>query len=454
LALVLAVTGRASADSSTVLVFPFENLSTDRTLDWIGEGIAELIVERLQPEPGVYVCTREERLTGYEKLGIPETTMVSRATALRFGWDTGADNIIAGSFSGTNDKFQIVARLVDMEAGGASEIKLEGRLEDVIPLTMTLSWRLLKKIVPGTASPESDYTARPPIPRSAFENYVRGILNPDPQKRIDLLQTAVRLHPQYGPALFQLGRAFHLQREFNMSNQWLQKLPDSAPDRRQAQFMIALNYFYLGDQARAIATFQQLPATYDVLLNLGAAFSQKGDQASAIATWKRAAGMDPLTSDAFFNMGYASFVQGDADAAAKNLNESLKLLGRDSEALFLLGRTYEKQGRIEESQKLIAQAARLSQRVERWLSQPLPQLERFAAMTTFRSHDEIWNDQRLARLARAHDLTSWLDMIQTDIDLYLFGDAFRELHDVMRIFPDSSEARSLLTEVDRQRNLR
>ena len=164
--------------------------------------------------------------------------------------------------------------------------------------------------------------------------------------------------------------------------------------------------------------------------------------------------MDPLTSDAFFNMGYASFVQGDADAAAKNLNESLKLLGRDSEALFLLGRTYEKQGRIEESQRLIAQAARLSQRVERWLSQPLPQLERFAAMTTFRSHDEIWNDQRLARLARAHDLTSWLDMIQTDIDLYLFGDAFRELHDVMRIFPDSSEARSLLSEVDRQRNFR
>ena len=47
MALVLAVTGRASADSSTVLVFPFENLSTDRTLDWIGEGIAELIVERL-----------------------------------------------------------------------------------------------------------------------------------------------------------------------------------------------------------------------------------------------------------------------------------------------------------------------------------------------------------------------------------------------------------------------
>jgi hypothetical protein len=45
-------------------------------------------------------------------------------------------------------------------------------------------------------------------------------------------------------------------------------------------------------------------------------------------------------------------------------------------------------------------------------------------------------------------------VIQGDIDSYLFGDALRELHDIMRIYPDSSEARSLLNEVDRQQSLR
>jgi tetratricopeptide (TPR) repeat protein len=318
---------------------------------------------------------------------------------------------------------------------------------------MNLSWQLLKTIVPGTASPESDFTARPPTPKSAFENFIRGILNPDLQKRIDLLQTAIRLYPQYGPALFQLGRAYHLQREFRMSNQTLQKLSESSPDRLQVQFMTGLNYFYLGDYARAIPAFQQLPPAYDVLLSLGAAFSQKGDAVSAMAAWKRAAGMDPLMSDAFFNMGYASFLKGDLDIAAKNLSDSLKLRGRDSEALFLLGRTYEKQGRTEDSLKLIAQASRLSSRVERWVTQPLPRLERFATTTTFRSHDEIWNDQRLACRVRAQDLATWLDMIQTDIDSYLFGDALRDLHDVLRVFPDSAEARALLNEIQRQQNL-
>ena len=446
--------GQARADSSTVLVFPFENASSDRTLDWIGEGISELIVERLQPEAGVYTFSREERLAAFEKLGIPETTLVSRATALKLGWDIGADHVVTGRFSGTPEKFQIIARLVNMETGGAGQLVAEGKLEDVIPLTMSVTWQLLRKVVPGTVSPEADYTARPPTPRSAFENYVRGILNQDLRKRMELLQTAVRLHPQYGAALFQVGRAYHLERDFQNSNQWLERIPETSFLHRQAQFRIGLNYFYLGDSPLAIAAFQALPQTYDVLLNLGAAFSEKDDTVSALATWKRAADMDQLGSDAFFNMGYVSFLKGDLDGAAKNLDESLKLRGRDSEALFLLGRTYEKQGRLEESQKAIAQASRLSQRVERWVNQPLPKLERLAAATVFRSHNEIWTLPRFARRARSQDLGAWLESIQTDVDSYLFGDALRELQDVFRIYPESAEARSLLEEVHRQRNLK
>src|SRR6185503_3915024 len=155
--------------------------------------------------------------------------------------------------------------------------------------------------------------------------------------------------------LFQLGRAFHLQRDFATSNQWLQKLPDSTPERRQVLFLVALNHFYIGDQAAAIPIYQQLPQMYDVLLNMGASFSQKDDAPAAMSAWKRAASFDPLNSDAFFNMGYVSYLKGDFAAAEKNLLESLKLRGRDSEALFLLGRTYEKQSRLDESRRLIAQ---------------------------------------------------------------------------------------------------
>jgi len=214
--------GVVQADSN-VVVFSFDNLSNDRTLDWIGEGISELIIQRLRPEPGVYVFAREERLAAYEMFGIPDTSVISHATALKVGWGSGADQIVIGNFSANGGKFRMIARLVDLQAETAVAINLEGQLEDVIPLTMNASWQLLKKLVPGTLSPESDYTARPPIPRSAFESYIRGILNQDLQKRIDLLQTAVRLHPHYGPAQLQLGRAYQLQGDFEISNEWCRR---------------------------------------------------------------------------------------------------------------------------------------------------------------------------------------------------------------------------------------
>src|SRR5262249_40616246 len=160
--------------------------------------------------------------------------------------------------------------------------------------------------------------------------------------------------------------------------------------------------------------------------------------------------MDPFAGDAFFNIGYASYLKGDFNAAEKNLVESLQLRGRDSEALYLLGRTYEKQGRLQDARRMTARATRLSQRVERWQNQPLPNLERVVMMTNFRAHEEVWNDRRLARRARSLDLPAWLELVQADADLYSFGDALRELRDLIKIFPDSSEGRSLLKEIERQ----
>lgn len=445
---------QARADSTTVLVFPFENAVNDRTLDWLGEGISELIVGRLQSESALYTFSREERLAAFEKLGIPETTQVSRATALKLGWDMGADHIVTGTFSGTYEKFRVAARLIDMETGTAKEITAEGKLAEVIPLTMSVTWGVLKDVVPGSASLETDYTTQPPIPRSAFENYVRGILNQDLKKRIEQLQTAVRLHPPYDAALFELGRAFYLQRDFKNSNLSLQKISAASVLHNQAEFLAGLNYFYLNDFARAVTAFQGLPPNYDVFLNLGAALSRKGDTAAALAAWKQAADMDPLASDAFFNIGYVSYSKADFESAVKSLTESLKVRGRDSEALFLLGRSYERLGRIEESQRAIAQASRLSQRVERWLSQPIPDLDRLAMTTSFRSHKDIWTDQRLARRARGQDQSAWLESIQTEIDSHLYGDALRELQDVIRVYPESSEARSLLEDVHRQQSVR
>jgi tetratricopeptide (TPR) repeat protein/TolB-like protein len=440
----IAAGAATRAEARTILVFPFENVSSDRSLDWLGEGISELLLERLQFEPGTYVFPRDERLSAYEKLGIPETTVASRATQLKIGWEIGADKIIVGRFSGTADDFKISAHSIDMELSRASaEVSVRGKLQDIMALTADLG---AKMNIGGPVTISH--------PQSAFENYVRGLLSPDPMKQVSFLETSVRQDPAYVPAILALGHVYHLERDFANSNKSLQKVTSLGPELLQAQFMMGLNYFYLGDYARSIAIFDQLPQTWDVLLNRGAAFSQKGDLPGAIAAWQRAAALDPLRNDAFFNIGYVSLLKNDFDLAIKTLNESLNLRGHDSEALFLLGRAYQRQGRLDESQKFMAQAARLSQRVERWATQPLPKLERVSTTASFTNGEQIWTETRLRRRAKGGDLAEWLDFAQAQIDSYMYGEAMRELRNAIRVFPDAAEARGLLQEVNRQRMIR
>ncbi len=448
----------ALSATTTVLVFPFDNESNDRNLDWIGAGISELMIERLQSEPDLYVFQRDERNAEFEKIGIPETAAVSRATAMKLGWNSGADWVITGRFTGDAAHFDIYARMIHLEASGSEEIKVSGKLDDVIPLTNALSWQLLKMVAPGTRTPESDYTSKAPIPRSAFENYVRGILASDPQRRAEYLDSAIRLLPRYPTALFELGRLKYLQGDFKGSTLRLEKIANTDASYEYAQFLIGLNSYRLGDFTRAASVFAALPQTYDVAIDLGAAQFEKGDAIIAAATWRHAAILDPLAVESMFNLGYAQFVKGDFDAASKALEQSLKLSGRDAEATFLLARAYDKLGRMEDAQRLQSQAIRHSPRVERWLAQPLPKLERLRAnpnLAALRTNGtfNLWTAERLSRRAKTQDLTPWLEYIQGQIDSQAFGDAMRELKMAMAVYPSSADTHLLQAQIyDRQKN--
>ncbi len=447
---VLAGTTPARAETSTVLIFPFENLSDDRNLDWIGEGISALLVEGLRSNKGLTVFTRDERVDRYERLGIPESTMVTRATALKLAWEIGADVVIAGRYSGSADDFEISARLIDVgRMRESSEVKAKGKLENVISLVSDISGQIHRSVSPANAS--GGQTPEPPS--SAFENYIRGTIVSDPQKRKELLQTAVRLYPAYTSAILQLGRVAHLERDFRESNRWFMLVDPKSPDYTESQFFVGLNRFYLGDYAGSAAIYEKLPPNYDVLVNLGAALLEKGDHVGAVLAWRRAIELQPLSSEAYFNIGYSAFLKGDYELALKELIASLKLRGRDSDALFLLGRTHDRLGRYDAAQRLTAEAVRLSQRVERWLVQPLPKLERVRSSSTFRSSSEIWTAARLARRSKAQDLTSWIDLVQTQVDGHQYGDALRELAEIQRAYPNSAESQSLFNEVQKLQRL-
>jgi tetratricopeptide (TPR) repeat protein len=334
---------------------------------------------------------------------------------MRIAWDMGADVIVTGKFSGTHDEFRIDGKVLNLaEGSSAFDVSVTGKLDDVISMAASVSSQLAKGLVPGAQLPESDYASRPPIPRSAFEAYVRGILVSDPQRKVELLKDAIRLHPQYTEAIYQLGQAYYLDSNFKGSAELLDKVSAVAPEYPQARFMLAIDYYHLGDFTKAASIFSQLPATYDVQIDLGAALLGKGDAAGAEAAWRRAAADNPKGTEATFNLAYAAFARGEMETAVTRLTQFLRSTTRDAEAQFMLGVAYEKLGRINEAQRVTNQALRQSPRLEKWLGQPIPTLTRlrnqFNATELRRPFEtSIWTEARTARKAAAQDATDVLN---------------------------------------------
>jgi len=386
---------------TTVLINVFENQTGDRTLDWIGEGLSATVGERLSTQPRLYVFGYDERNAEYDRLGIPETASFSRATAIRMAWDMGADFLVMGRISGTHDAFQVEARILNLtDDTQGSDIRISGRLDDVISMAASLASQLCLQLIPGSALPESDYAARPPIPRSAFEAYTRGIMSTDTQRRVELLQNAIRLHPQYRAAIYQLGQVYYLDSNYKSSSELLEKIPVDTPEYPQARFMVGMNAYHLGDHAKAAEIFSTLSPTYDVLVNLGASLAATGDPDAAVSAWRRALVQNPSGSEAAFNLGYLSFTRSEWDLAANRFAQFLQEHPRDSETMFLLGQTYDRLGRADESGRLMAQALRASPRLERWVSQPIPNLVRVRTQfnaTELRMPQGIWSEPRRTR---------------------------------------------------------
>jgi Flp pilus assembly protein TadD len=228
------------------------------------------------------------------------------------------------------------------------------------------------------------------------------MLATEQQRHLDLLQEAIRLHPQYTAAMYQLGQSHYLDTNYKASASLLEKISAVSPEYPMARFMLGMNYYRLGDSAKAIAAFSALPPTYDVLVNLGAALALKGDSAGAEASWRRAAAVTTENQEAAFNLAHLAFNLGDIDSAGDRLNEFLRTHSRDAEAQFLLGRIYERVGRTDEAQRLFTQATRLSPRLERWVGAPIPNLTRLrtqfdATELRLPAGSSLWNQARLSR---------------------------------------------------------
>src|SRR5204862_1736450 len=105
---------RAAVASSGILVMPFENVTRDSRIFWLGEASAVVLADDLNAL-GADAITREERRQAFERLQVPPAAALTDATVIRIGQLVGASQVVVGSLELANDTLVVHARSIALE---------------------------------------------------------------------------------------------------------------------------------------------------------------------------------------------------------------------------------------------------------------------------------------------------------------------------------------------------
>jgi Flp pilus assembly protein TadD/TolB-like protein len=323
--------------SRLLLIIPFENNSNAAGTDWISESFPEILSTRLSPN-GFFVMGRDERLTAFDRLGIPPGAKASRATLYQVGQQLDADYLIMGDYRVDETKITAHARLMDMERLRLSpEFTESGPLTNLIAVQTALAWDLLNTFNPGNVAKASFIAQFPAQRPDVLENYVRGITATNDQQKIKYFKEVVRLDPTNALAILHLGKSYYKTKDYESAASWLAHIANGDPSANEAQFYLGLATFYGGHMEKAETAFRSLAARLpltEVLNNLGVVAARRG-QKSARGYFEKTVQTDPNEPDYRFNLAVTLFREGDSQGATRELNELLAIHS-DTEAKTLL----------------------------------------------------------------------------------------------------------------------
>jgi Tfp pilus assembly protein PilF/TolB-like protein len=332
--------GQAIPGTQTLMVMPFENQSSTPGLEWISESFPEVLSQRMA-SARMFVMSRDDRDYAFDHSGVPSSVLPSRATIYRVAEQMDADYVVMGTYTYDGKTFSAKAQLLDMKKLHLSPmVDSSGPLASLIDLQTALAWQLLQQLpTRSTMTREQFMAAFPPIRLNAFENYIRGVLATSSQQKVHYFHDAVKLDPNYNLAVLQLGKTYFDSHEYESASSWFMRVPKASPLAGEANFLLGMSEFYLGNFDKSYAAFSflatRVPLT-EVNNNLGVVEARRGHRGPAVEYFTKAVTADPKDADYRFNLAVALYKNGDSTGAARQLKDELQQRPNDNEAKTLL----------------------------------------------------------------------------------------------------------------------
>ena len=359
------------------LVFPFENAGSSPHLDWLGEGLEELTIQRLAAA-GQAVYSHAGLTAELERDGFPQSAQYSHASMLRIAQELDADYVVFGKFNSDGKNLTVELRLLRVNATTLlPALRETGALETLMDLHARLVWRMLAGNGPGYPLSLNEFAkAQRPVRLDAFEHYARGLLASDDEVRLRELRDAVRLEPNWPDPEFALGETYFARRDCASAIPWLAHVPKTHERHVEAEFATGVCRLWLNQPDRAEEVFSALRRKLrnngkddgktvggqtqdedaiagadlpEILNNLAVARARQGKLAEAQSELRRAADFDPDEDDYPFNLGLLALQSGDFGNAAGFFRQASEREPDNAEDRALLVFALEKGGKKDEA---------------------------------------------------------------------------------------------------------
>ena len=496
--------------SDVVMVLSFENTSNRPEYNWVGESFADSLTGLLN-KPGLMVITGNERAVAYQRVGLPETVIPSRATAIKLAREAKATMVVLGTYTVTpppepdqknakakpDDKqpseayVQVTARVIKINEGRTLGEVLDGnwatRQFDFGGLLTTLQniqGRLAYHILyqRDRALPYSQnqlVQEATKIPPRAFEAVVKALqLEERDLKRENYLKNALRINAEenggavYSDAAFWLGRYYLLQAKWKEASENFIKLQKKESHYTEAAFYAGLAYWKVGDFGHSLASYVPLATDTPLIgvynnagaVAIHAAREEKKDAdrqrliAQGTEFLEKAAKSSPEDSMVRFNYAYALFLAGKYADATEQLRLVITSDPQDGQAYFIFAKCLEKIGKAEAADAADNQARKYLPTYAKW--QDEWQKSQTTSKLTVRLRD-VLNVSDLAEWVRSTtspvgaNSSATQDLLAKARDLYQAGrddEALPEIHRVVMIEPTNAEAYLLSGRINLRRS--
>jgi len=343
------------------LVFPFENAGASPRLDWLGEGLEELTIQRLSGA-GEQVYSHAGRLAELERYGLPRTSKLSRATMLHVAEDLDADFVVFGRFTANGTSLTIESRILNVAAERLlPALRETGTLDSLMDLHVRLAWRILSASDRNFALNLAEFINRQrPLRLDAFEHYIRGFLASEDDARIRELREAARLEPEWPEPDFALGEVYFARRDCISALPWFARVPKSHDRHVESVFATGVCGLLQDQPDHAEEAFSSLQEALknnmvpgadlpEILNDLAIARARQGKTAAAQTDFRHAAELDPGEDDYPFNLGLLALQTNDPAAAAGYFREAAEREPDNPEDRALLILSLEKAGKKTEA---------------------------------------------------------------------------------------------------------